>query len=279
MHTFLTKRKILIGGGLSLLIGLSVYLYFDAFYPIYRFRTMQDPITSAEQVDLRGLREMRVSGGSAPHFVDLEEKLRHVERPILVIDAKTESPGYINGHPTSFFRYDLPNPRPKHIVRRLYYTGSIGERPDLIVPVPEEAKKYGFDYTTVTIGSKFVAPDTEIDKIVALFDSTPKETWMHIHCRNGDGRTSMLLVMLDIMRNAPIISVADIVKRQHLLGSKDLFDTVVWAIGGSYNKKQLDDRKQFVENFYTFICQRNMGGIQLWSEWNRQRQSKELESA
>jgi hypothetical protein len=30
----------------------------------------------------------------------------------------------------------------------------------------------------------------------------------------------MMLVMLDILRNAPMVSLQDIVKRQHLLGSE-----------------------------------------------------------
>jgi hypothetical protein len=269
---------ILIGGGLSLLIGLSVYLYYDAFHPLYRFRTMQDTIASTEQVDLRGLREINASGSSAPHFSDLQQKLGHLKQPKIIIDAKTESPGYIDGRPISFYRYDLSGPRPKHLIRRIYYTGSIFERRDLIVPAPEEAKKYGFDYASVHIGSRFIAPPEKIDEIVALLESIPPETWIHIHCRNGDGRTSMILTMLDIMRNAPTVTKDDIFKRQHLLGSVDFNDTVVWSKGASYSKKQLEDRKHFMENFYAFITQRKAGGIQLWSEWMREKDQKELES-
>ncbi len=261
----------MIGGGLSLLIGLSAYLYYDAFHPLYRFRTMQDDIASTEPVDLKGLREINASGSSAPHFPDLQKKLSHIKQPKIIIDAKTESPGYIDGRPISFYRYDLSGPRPKHLIRRLYYTGTIFERPDLIVPAPEEAKKYGFDYASVHIGSRFIAPLEKIDEIVTLLDSVPQDTWIHFHCRNGDGRTSMLLTMLDIMRNAPAVSKDDIFKRQHLLGSVDFNNTTVWSKGATYSKKQLEDRKKFVENFYEFISQRKAGGAQLWSEWNRQK--------
>lgn len=271
MSKFLKMRTILIGGGLSLLIGFSIYLYYDAFHPLYRFRSMKDDIASTEDVDLRGLREINASGSSAPHFSDLQKKLGHIKQPKIIIDAKTESPGYIDGRPISFYRYDLSGPRPKHLVRRLYYTGTIFERPDLIVPAQEEANKYGFDYASVHIGSRFIAPVGKIDEIVALLDSIPHDTWIHIHCRNGDGRTSMILTMLDIMRNAPTVSKDSIFKRQHLLGSVDFNNTTVWSKGASYSKKQLEDRKQFMENFYEFIVQRNAGGVQLWSEWNRQK--------
>jgi hypothetical protein len=232
---------------------------------------MQDKISSIENIDLRGLRELQASGGAAPCFADLQKKLSHIKQPKIIVDAKAESPGYIAGRPISFYRYDVSGLRLKHFIRRLYYTGTIFERPDFIISAPEEAKKIGFGYTSVHIGSRFIAPLEKIDEIVALFDSIPEDTWVHIHCRNGHGRTSMLLTMLDIMRNAPTVPKVDIFKRQHLLGSVDFNDTTVWPNKPTYNKKQLEDRKKFVENFYEFISQRKAGGIQLWSEWNRQK--------
>jgi hypothetical protein len=81
----------------------------------------------------------------------------------------------------------------------------------------------------------------------------------------------MMLVMLDIMKNAPTVSLHDIVKRQHLLGSEDLLNTTVWA-RGTYTKKQLEQRRDFITQFYEFVCQRKAGGSQLWSEWkNREK--------
>jgi len=77
-----------------------------------------------------------------------------------------------------------------------------------------------------------------------------------------------MLVMYDIFKNASQVPLNDIVKRQHLLGSEDLLNTVVWR-KGSYTKEQLLDRAAFITAFYTFICQRKVGGIQLWSEWRK----------
>jgi hypothetical protein len=84
-----------------------------------------------------------------------------------------------------------------------------------------------------------------------------------------------MLVMLDTMKNAPHVSVKDIVTRQHLLGSEDLFNTEVWE-NGTYTKEQLENRKEFVEKFYQFICQRKAGGQQTWSDWH-QAQNKEVQ--
>lgn len=263
----LPSKKYIFIGGLTLTVGFVLFSLYEAFYFVPRFRTMQDKIASTEQVDLTGLREIQASGGSAPHLPELQKSLSYIKKPKLIIDAKSESHAYIAGVPASFFRYGLPRPRLRHLLRRAYYTGTIYERPELTTQESDQAKQYGFDYIAVNIGSRFTAPDQDIDTIVALLESLPQDTWVHVHCRNGAGRTTMLLTMLDIMKNAPTVALNDIVKRQYLVGLVDLFDTTVWA-GGSYKQEQLNRRKKFIEDFYAFICQRKAGGIQLWSEWN-----------
>ena len=75
-----------------------------------------------------------------------------------------------------------------------------------------------------------------------------------------------MLVMFDIMKNAPKVALKDIVLRQHFLGAPDLLDTTIWP-KGTYTKKQLEDRKKFIEDFYEFIVQRKSAGIQQWSDW------------
>ena len=72
--------------------------------------------------------------------------------------------------------------------------------------------------------------------------------------------------MFDIMKNAPQVALEDIIKRQHLLGSEDLFDTFPWA-RGSYSLEMLTKRKKFIEDFYAFICQRKAGGQKTWAAW------------
>ena len=139
---------------------------------------------------------------------------------------------------------------------------------ELVSSEEEEVKKHGFQYKKVNIGGAFISSDKDIDEIIAFYDSKPPKSWYHFHCLNGKGRTSLLLVMLDIIKNAPRVSLEDIVKRQRFLGSEDLFDVEVWK-GGSYSKNRLEQRKKFVEKFYQFVSQRkNAGGIQLWSEWH-----------
>ena len=201
MKKYLTKTSLLIGGGFGFIILLLVFLFFDAFYGGNNFRTMQDPISSTQKVDLTGLREIQASGGNAPRFVDLQRRLSHIKKDKLIVDVKCEYHGYIKGVPTTFLGYGVPQVGLRRVLRRFFLTGTTEERPDLVVPESEEAKKYGFKYVALTIGSKFTATDDNIDELVNFFDTLSNDVWLHVHCTNGKGRTSLILAMIDIMKN------------------------------------------------------------------------------
>jgi hypothetical protein len=265
------KKRLYIGGATVVLVGALIALFFDAFYGGTHFRTMQDKIAASENVDLTGLRELKASGGRPPRFVDLEMRLRHVKEEKILVDAMDGFHGYFYGIPTNFFGYTRPNPAFHHLLRRLLVTGTTEMRPELVIPEPEEAKKHGFRYVHFLIGSKFVTDPKTVDAFLAFLESVPDNVWLHFHCAQGRGRTSSMIVMLDILKNAPKVSLEDIVKRQHLLGAPNLLDAKLWK-NGSYTQQQLDDRKKFIQDFYEFICQRKAGGTQLWSEWIQARQ-------
>lgn len=257
-----------------LLIGGLIYLFCDAFYDP-NFRTMQDKLTTQEVVDLTGLQELRASGGFSVGYGDIKRRLSSVSGKKVIVDGMSDEHGYIHGVPITMLGYHVSHPGLRHLLRRLILTGTLEKRLDLITSPVEEAKKYGLDYKNIKIVSKTVIKDENVDDIVFLFDEVPEDTWFHFHCHHGKGRTSTMLVMLDIMKNAPKITLKDIVKRQHLLGSTNLFDTEKWK-HGTYTKELLESRKKFVEDFYDFVVQRKSGGIQTWSIWRcQQKQSRE----
>jgi len=267
MKKFFRIRNILIFAGTGLFIVLFLFLFADAVFN-RNFRTTQDRISSTEQVDLRGLREINASGGAAVHFFDLKRRLSHIKANKLIVDGMTEFHGYLYGIPTTFFAYQTDLYSWKYTLRRLLFTGTTNVCAKDVAPEGPEAIKNGFSYVNLNAGSRFLPSDKKIDEMVKVFEELPKNTWVHFHCHHGKGRTSMMLVMLDIMKNAPTVSLTDIVKRQHLLGSEDLLNTVVWR-KGSYTKEELEQRRDFITEFYDFICQRKTGGAQFWSEWKK----------
>ena len=277
MKPLLKIKNIFIGGMVILAIGLSYALFTDE-YSQAKFRTMQDNISSHEKVDLSGLRELHASGGPIVNFPELKKKLHHVTQKIIVADAIRQYHGYMDFAlfkevPTTFFAYERGDPDIRHLLRRLIFTGTTQIRSERVSPEKKLAEKYGFDYKNIKVDSRVLTPDASVDAFVAYFDTLPENVWVHFHCRLGKGRTSIMLVMLDIMKNAPNVALEDIVKRQHLLGSENLFNTVA-RHGGSYFSSTLKRRKKFIEDFYAFICQRKADGIQEWSQW-RQTQQKE----
>lgn len=263
-------------GGVSviLLIYLSC-LFFDAFYGGGRFRTMQDQIPTYEQVDLRGLKELQASGGNTPRFPDVYRRLRHIKQDKIIVDAIGASHGYVKGIPLFFLGYTYQHsPSFRYRMRRLVVTGSTKVLPELVTSEAEEAQKYGFGYKHFYIGSKFVTDAKTVDAFIAFIESLPKDVWIHFHCEQGKGRTSTMLVMLDILKNAPQVTVENIVRRQHLLGSVDLFTP--YRTNGTYTEEMIENRKKFVKDFYTFVCQRKAGGVQRWSEWYKKNRKEVL---
>jgi hypothetical protein len=273
MSKFLSLKHIKTGGGIFFFLILFFLVYFVSTddYTNAPFRTMQDRISSAEQVDLRGLRELLASGGPSVDFDDLSKRLSHVKSRIIIVDGTHQSQGYFKKIPTTFLNYKSNDTDLRHVIRRLIYTYSFKEHPELVTPESEIAKQYGFEYKNIRIESKIPSSDEAIDTFINFIDTLPENTWVHFHCHHGKGRTSMMLTMYDIMKNAPTVSIQDIVKRQYLLGSVDLSNTISWRKAkGTYTSKTLESRKKFIEEFYIFICQRKAGGVQKWSDWHRQ---------
>ncbi|MBX9786439.1 MAG: hypothetical protein K2Y08_03775 [Alphaproteobacteria bacterium] len=273
MSKILSLKHIKTGVGILFFLILFFLVYFVSTddYTNAPFRTMQDRISSAEQVDLRGLRELLASGGPSVDFDDLSKRLDHVKSRIIIVDGTHQIQGYFKKIPTTFLGYKVDDVDLRHIIRRLIYSYSIEEHPELVTPESEIAKQYGFEYTNIRIESKIPSSDEAIDTFVNFIDTLPENTWVHFHCHHGKGRTSLMLTMYDIMKNAPTVSLQDIVKRQHLLGSVNLSNTTSWKKGrGTYTSETLENRKKFIERFYNFICQRKAGGIQKWSDWCRQ---------
>jgi hypothetical protein len=265
MKKILKNKLFLMGSLLVLLSVFIVYLFFDGYYA-RKFRTMQDEFSTVTDVNLTGLRELRASGSDSVDFFIIRQKLRNIKGNKIMVDGMNEFHGYIHGVPTTLLGYNTSPPALRHYLRRLLVTASTEIRPDLVINGQKEAKVYEFDYKNIKMISKSIPTNESIDEFVTFLDNLPGETWLHFHCHNGRSRTSMMLVMFDIMKNAPKVSLKDIVKRQAYLGSENLFDTDAWQ-HSTYDKHMLEARKKFIEEFYQFVCQRKAGGIQYWSDW------------
>lgn len=272
MNKSFNKRNCLFYGAIFIILIISIltYLLSTDEYADANFRTMQDEIVSSQSVDLTGLRELSASGGPILDFPILKKKLNYVKKPIFIIGL-AEHQGFIKGIPVSFFGYHRKKPGLRYFLRRIFFTGTPHMKPECIVQESQMAKIYGFSYQTIRINSRYVTSDHAVDMFVAFIDALPKDAWIHFHCRHGKGRASVALVMFDILKNAPQVALEHIFQRQHLLGSVNLSNTAKWRKNSTYPSQILIKRKQFLQDFYIFICQRKAGGIQTWSAWRKQK--------
>ncbi|HKN82833.1 MAG TPA: hypothetical protein VJW17_05345 [Pyrinomonadaceae bacterium] len=112
--------------------------------------------------------------------------------------------------------------------------------------------------------------DSEVDQFVAFEATLAPNTWLHFHCRAGDGRTTTFMAMHDIIHNAPSDTLSTILTRQgpppagirgvdlaHASTNKDIFDYPFSA-----------ERVTFMQNFYNYVCEAKPEGFKLtWSDW------------
>ncbi len=143
MKRFFKLRNIFIAGVLSTVIGFGFFLFYEAYFNT-NFRTTNDKIFFTQGLDLRGLRELKASGGTSVRFSDLKRRLSHTKDPLFIIDGIDEFHGYIHGIPSTFFAYQKQNPHWKYYIRRWVYTGSIDVHHELVVSEAIEAQKHGF---------------------------------------------------------------------------------------------------------------------------------------
>lgn len=108
--------------------------------------------------------------------------------------------------------------------------------------------------------------DHEVDQFVALDASFDPTTWLHFHCRAGDGRTTTFMAMHDIIHNAPGDSLQTILARQVSIGGIDLSSMPTDQTIFSYPFSR--ERVKFIEDFYDYVCAAKPSVFKLtWSDW------------
>ena len=106
--------------------------------------------------------------------------------------------------------------------------------------------------------------DSIVDQFIQYENNLPANTWLHFHCRGGDGRTTTFMTMHDIFHNAST-PLSTIVTRQHTIGGVDL---TAMPDQTSFKYPFAKERWTFIQNFYEYVVTFQPGGFQTtWSEW------------
>jgi hypothetical protein len=264
----------------GLVLGLLVFfIYYDhsVLHELGRFRRSDGEFQRglvAELPSREGLDQLRISGSARPTKENLKAALSPIAAPVYVIDIFSKHHYYINGLPEDWFGYkrnlkkcmDRKKLSARAILHRLMYTGKLKHGPEDVQSEKEIVEEIGFNYILFDQLRKSLLSPEQVDSFIQLVNSLPESAWIHFHCSAGRGRTSIAMVMYDILKNGKKVSLEDIVRRQYLLGSENLFDTTVWS-SGRYSKKMLEDRKQLIVDFYAYVNSPDGYGHKSWQEW------------
>jgi protein-tyrosine phosphatase len=105
----------------------------------------------------------------------------------------------------------------------------------------------GVEYIRIPVPDDKPPPIEEIDRFVNLVEHLDQNTWLHIHCAAGDGRTTTFMAFFDMMHNARDVSFDDIIERQYLIGGFQLMggmSTEPWKIPYEIQ------RRKVIQDFY-----------------------------
>ena len=241
-----------------------------------------------------GLDELNASAGGQPSsaaLTTLREKIleQMPDAKIIVVDLRQESHGFANSLPVSWYvKYNAANAgkdtaeveadeceRLKNLRGVETTFEPLGNadtkifKPVTIIPrvvqtEREACEQLGIEYKRFAAADmQFPAPEV-VDEFIQFVATLPENVWLHFHCQAGHGRTTTFLVMYDIMKN-PDVSLAEICKRQYLLGGSNL---LLEPDGDDRYSQMSRDRAKKIRLFYEFVqgTRSEQIGLQ-WSEW------------
>jgi protein tyrosine phosphatase (PTP) superfamily phosphohydrolase (DUF442 family) len=264
-----------------------------------RMRGTSDVSVLPPAVNKMGLSDLKLSGSAAITALMLKN-LRELlgDHPVLVVDLRREPHAVLNEHsvtwtiPNNWLNSDKPL---EHAVmdeqRRVDQMRNAS--PDLVVAVHhkdykkelsrpfqrvfkqpqvcserELVERHGMKYLRVGVADHLRPSDEEVQRFLDQIQALPPNTWVHAHCKGGQGRTTTFMVLYDIWRNAHRVSLSDIVERQRHLG----FGYDVSSEGLKEERRQFrKDRWVFISDFYAYAKANANGASRTWMDWVTQK--------
>lgn len=227
---------------------------------------------------------LAISGSASPGLNNLYwlKKNYANNRPIYLVDLRQETHLYINGLPISiFYKKDEINwgkspaaiqaeeqawikqlsSRKKIVINSLSkpvagfktpinpFNMSINE----VYSEESAAAKAGMHYMRLEVPDYHPPSPEQVDRFLAQIQTLPANSWLHIHCAGGKGRTTTFLTMIDILYNSNKDSLETIVNRQILIGGIDLLGDSLSLSKQPWKKQYHQARSNFIRLFYLYV--------------------------
>ncbi|WP_454780470.1 phosphatase domain-containing putative toxin [Legionella sp. WA2022007384] len=258
-------------------------------------------IANVYQGNTIGINELTISGSEEPSekgWKDISDYIvRHGHlkgKPVVVLDLRQESHGYLNGRAiTLVSEYDWINrgkTNDQSLTDQENWLNSLKTQKKIsgilssqqfaakdfssgknisVKKIKNEAElvsRLGFEYHRVYVTDHSAPSDSEVDTFLTIIKNAPKDTWFHIHCRGGKGRTTSFFVMYDMLKNADKVSFEEIIARHASIPPYyNLFEVnrAEPSLTPYYKQRVL-----FLAHFYRFAQQRLKGYQGTWRQWN-----------
>ena len=214
-------------------------------------------------------------------FKNLFKELKKVapdEKNIYMIDLRQESHGFADDYPISWYikknranvdktfseienderrrLWNLRGNSTEFVPLGNYDTAhfhAVTFAPKKTPTEKQVAESAGFKYVRFyALDMAFPSPEV-IDDYLLFLTQIDSEAWLHFHCQAGHGRTTIFLVIYDILKH-PDLSLENIVQRQFSLGGSNLFENK------EYEKN--------IKLFYTYAHEfKDRKTTEIWSDW------------
>jgi len=239
----------------------SLFLIYDkaptSGLPV-RFRSMNDTLPhtgphkkNTHGISTQGLNLLRASGSGQFSVEGLAAIAQKLEKPFTVLDLREELHGFINGDAVALRSINnqdyqgisstdmekreqklFTNLESKTVIYTLSHTYDNGITYSLephevrvkdSLSEKELCKAKNIPYIRINLTENKAPNDPTTKNLVkTLHELYERKQWVHIHCRLGEGRTTSVLAMYDMLINAQTVSFETIIERQYLLGGENL---------------------------------------------------------
>lgn len=225
--------------------------------PFQNFRSTQDLwLDSALAHSTAGLHDMRLSGSSQFSEVGIDLFMKKIAKQdpsvhVVILDVRQDEHLFVNGQNASLFQKkdELVSIRGLEAEKRslvklkrqlegasvrlraLTYRKedfdpcfSLRIKVKRVETPDELVRRKGADYIRMPYNKYIGIDDASLSHLIESVESAPTSSWFHVFCRNGRGRTTFFMTLIDIIHHADTVPFEEIVRRQHFIGGINLFD-------------------------------------------------------
>lgn len=240
-------------------------------------------------------RPLYLSGSAQPTFRDLKYIIKEAKKfvsdhnHIFIIDLRQEPHVFLNNKAISWygFRNQVTNKLEQQLIAQLsrlktvkIYKGinKLDEgyfipKNYIYIPVntiqteQQITTKLKVKYKRFLVTDHYAPEPKQVELFIEFLKKLPPKYWLHFHCRGGKGRTTTFMVLYDIIKNANVLSLEEILNRQQYLGGIKLSTYQFKMHNKKWKEPAAKERYKFIKNFYNYVLDPKGYNFTTWSKW------------